>query len=56
MVANDTLLNLLIKRDWDEARKFLSTGQTDGSEDDFMNNILHQHDSGYTPLDRAFFF
>ena len=51
MVANDTLLNLIDNEDWDGARKFLSSGPTDGSEDDFMVNILYQDDgSGETTL------
>ena len=51
MVANDTLFNLIDNEDWDGARKFLSSVPTDGSEDDFMVNILYQDDrSGETTL------
>ena len=54
MVANNTLKDLIDKKDWDGARKFLSSGPTDGSEDDFIANILYQNDwSGWTTLMRA---
>ena len=39
---NNTLYNLIDKKDWDEVRKFLSTGPTGGSEDDFMQAIVYQ--------------
>ena len=53
MVANNTLYNLIKRMVWNESdkvRKFLSSGPTDGSEDDFMANILYQDRFGETTL------
>ena len=57
-MAHDTLfilINNFLKKDWDEVRKFLSSGPTDGSEDDFIANILYQNRIGWTTLIMAAF-
>ena len=47
-----SLFNLTEKKDWDEVRKFLSSGPTDAasSEDQFIRNILYRNGVGRTTL------